>query len=325
MLVQSGEFGDAGEGGRLGGFSMNRSTSTTHTQRTDALYLEATLRRARRDEKARRSDPNLTFQPNCSRDSVSSENGRRQSTGRYRSTSEVTGISRHDLLYLDGERKRQRNIDARLDPNQRGQGELVEEYNKHWGDAARSQKFNPLLISRSEDNINRRHGRDEETRSLDGFSVATDHTGRSARSHTRRTEALYLEASLRAARKEAMREAYADQGNTYQPTIKDTPWTQTRNMVDVVSRLYNPAALQEAKQSKATNKAKYEVKDFVGKPTIKSLPVKSQQNETNAFERLHKNALVKEKTIQTKTQHVLESEKKSIHFYTSASCPKAIS
>jgi len=319
ILDQNGDFMDEWETKSLGGFSMDSSTSTTHTQRTDALYLEATLRRARRDEKARRSDPNLTFQPNCSRDNVSgggNSSNRSHSTGRYRSTSEVSGISRHDLLYLDGERKRQRNIDSRLDPNQRGTGELVGEYNKHWNDAARLQKFNPLLITKSEDNINRRHSRDEETRSLDGFSVATDHTSRSGRSHTRRTEALYLEASLRAARKEAMREAYADQGNTYQPSIKDTTWGETRSFVDVVSRLYNPAALEDSKNKKEINKHNYEIKDFIGKPMIKSssIIVKSHQKETNPFERLHKNAKVKEKTIETKTLQVLESEKKAHTF-----------
>ena len=41
----------------------------------------------------------------------------------------------------------------------------------------------------------------DEVRSLSNFSVGSDTRSHSSKSHTRRTEALYLEASLRAARK----------------------------------------------------------------------------------------------------------------------------
>lgn len=160
-----------------------------------------------------------------------------------------------------------------------------------------------------------RNSRDDDgTRSLDGFSVASDKTGKSGRSHTRRTEALYLEASLRAARKEAMREAYADQGYTHQPSIKENQWSESRSVQDVVSRLYNPAALEESKAAKEESKARYEMKDYVGKPSITDLPVKSHAHEKNAFERLHKQAGLSQSIMEKKTESFRESEKKEHTF-----------
>jgi hypothetical protein len=234
--------GGGGGGSTYGyGGRSTRSTST-HTQRTDALYLEATLRRARKEEKAAQKHPEHTFAPatntNGALPRYNDKSGRQRSAsvnnvGQYRSLSETSGVSRHDLLYLDGERKRQRNIDARFDPHQKGTGELVEMYNTKWHSSARLKNFNPNLMSKQEEQLQRRYslggggrgggsGDPHETRSLDGFSVGTDLTGVSGRSHTRRTEALYLEASLRAARKEAMREAYADHGFTFQPQVGGT-------------------------------------------------------------------------------------------------------
>ncbi len=67
-----------------------------------------------------------------------------------------------------------------------------------------------------------------------------------------------------------MREAYADQGYTYQPSIKDSgPWAAGRSLVSVVARLYNPLGLEEAKKEKAAQKVAHELRDFVGKPEIK--------------------------------------------------------
>jgi hypothetical protein len=201
---------------------------------------------------------------------------------------------------LDGERKRQRNVDARLDPAQGGTGELLGAYNRHWSAAARgnSHGTNPLLSStaaqgdrrfRPFDSRGNGHGNgngngnEPETRSLDGFSVGLSDGGGSGASgsrHTRRTEALYLEASLRAARKDAMREAYADQGFPFQPNFKDAATTKTwnpfstRSLTNVVQRLYNPAAAGEKKAGNAAKAAAFELRHFVGTPDIKKLPTK---------------------------------------------------
>lgn len=305
ILDENGDFLDEFETKSLGGFSVGGggSVTSTHTQRTDALYLEATLRRARREEKASMPPPEHTFQPLTNNspfggiaavDSNPRARARSASVGRYRSMSDVSGITRHDLLYSDGERKRQRNIDARFDPYQKGTGELMGVYNRQWSSGARGTNSNPLLVNKQEDALlkrfNRRHGGgghggggnggEHETRSLDGFSVGVSEaqSAYSGKSHTRRTEALYLEASLRAARKEAMREAHNDQGYTYQPAIKDTTGTwnkfATRSLTNVVQRLYNPAAAEEKKADKAEKSAAFEMRHFVGKPEIKKLPTK---------------------------------------------------
>lgn len=105
VLDQNGDFLDEWETKSVGGMSTNSAGgggSVTHTQRTDALYLEATLRRARREEKSRRLDPNLTFQPRLSsRENVGgASQGFDGQPGRYQSASEASGVSRHDLLYL---------------------------------------------------------------------------------------------------------------------------------------------------------------------------------------------------------------------------------
>ena len=107
------------------------------------------MRRARQEEKAHARGKEHTFQP-------ATNFGRSASLGRYHSVSEASGVSRHDLLYLDGERKRHRNLDARFDSSQRGTGELLGEYNKHWSGSARSKQFNPLLVSKQEENLARR-------------------------------------------------------------------------------------------------------------------------------------------------------------------------
>jgi hypothetical protein len=201
---------------------------------------------------------------------------------------------------LDGERKRQRNVDARLDPAQGGTGELLGAYNRHWSAAARgnSHGTNPLLStaaqgdrrfrpfdSRGHGNVNG-NGNEPETRSLDGFSVGLSDGGGSGASgsrHTRRTEALYLEASLRAARKDAMRAAYNDQGFTFQPNFKDAATTKktktwnpfsTRSLANVVQRLYNPAAAGEKKAGNAAKAAAFELRHFVGTLDIKKLATK---------------------------------------------------
>jgi hypothetical protein len=305
VLDENGDFLDEFETKSLGGFSVGGggSVTSTHTQRTDALYLEATLRRARREEKASLPPAEHTFQPLTNNspfggiaavDSNPRARARSASVGRYRSMSDVSGITRHDLLYSDGERKRQRNIDARFDPYQKGTGELMGVYNRQWSSGARGTSSNPLLVNKQEDALlkrfDRRHGGNgggngngngvHETRSLDGFSVGVSEaqSAYSGKSHTRRTEALYLEASLRAARKEAMREAHNDQGYSYQPAIKDKTGTwnkfATRSLTNVVQRLYNPAAAVEKKADRAEKSAAFEMRHFVGKPEIKKLPTK---------------------------------------------------
>ena len=62
LLDQNGDFVDDFETRSLGGFSVG-SRASTHTQRTEALYLEATLRRARKEEKATQLPAEMTFQP----------------------------------------------------------------------------------------------------------------------------------------------------------------------------------------------------------------------------------------------------------------------
>lgn len=117
-------------------------------------YLEATLRRARRDEKAAARVQEHSFQPltNSVRRSFSAA-----PIGHYYYQSEKNDLSRHEILYMDGEQKRQRNIDARLDPSQKGTGELVFELNRQWSDSSeRSKLLNPLLRSRQEDGFSRR-------------------------------------------------------------------------------------------------------------------------------------------------------------------------
>jgi hypothetical protein len=85
--------------------------------------------------------------------------------------------------------------------------------------------------------------------------------------HTKRSEALYLEASLRAARKDAMRAAHNDQGFTYQPNFKDATTTTktwnpfaTRSLTHVVQRLYNPAAAVEKQAGNAAKAAAFELR-----------------------------------------------------------------
>jgi hypothetical protein len=176
-------------------------------------------------------------------------------------------------------------------------------YNRHWSAAARgnSHGTNPLLSTTSQGDRRFRpfdsrghgngrngngNGNEPEMRSLDGFSVGLSDGGGSGASgsrHTRRTEALYLEASLRAARKDAMRAAHADQGFTYQPNFKNAAttkktktWNQfaTRSLTNVVQRLYNPAAAGEKKAGNAAKAAAFELRHFVGTPDIKKLPTK---------------------------------------------------
>ena len=249
-------------------------------------------------------------------------------------------MSRHDLLYMDGERKRQRNLDARYDPNQKGTGELVYQLNRKWSDSSRSGKLVPGLL-RQEDLRRRssslgRHSLSNqgyETRSLSDFSVGTDKTGgggggsHSGRSHTRRTEALYLESSLRAARKQAMREAYAKHGFTFQPSVKATGrWaSRAQSLNNVVSRLYDPDAILEKKAQRDQKKADHELRAFTGKPKVKGRQAsgsggavgRSRQMESDPFERLHSHAEAQKKFKQEKAARQYASERKS-HTFTPA-------
>jgi len=135
----------------------------------------------------------------------------------------------------------------------------------------------------------------DEARSLSNFSVATETLDlSSAKVHTRRTEALYLEASLRAARKvcetsalawrlviriissffsfvlqQAMCEAYANNGHTFQPSVKVTRWSQPNSLSNVVSRLYDPTAMSAKKAEKEKKQVEHELRAFTGKPEIK--------------------------------------------------------
>ena len=200
-------------------------------------YLEATLRKARFEEKAAARDNECSFQPVTN---ISRRRSLSAPTKGAKSFSEASRLSRYDLLYMDGERKRQRNIDARFDRFQKGTGELVYELNRKWSECERSKQFNPLLQSTQKAELLYRHvfaypyvsfffqtpftsvslrtssnpvqtssrvpGSSlhidkDEVRSLSNFSVGSDTRSHSSKSHTRRTEALYLEASLRAARK----------------------------------------------------------------------------------------------------------------------------
>jgi hypothetical protein len=92
------------------------------------------------------------------------------------------------LLYWDGERKRQRNVNARLDLAQGATGERLGAYHRHWSAAARGNSHgpNPLRSSTASQGDRRfqpfdsrghghgnghgnGNGNEPETRSLDGF------------------------------------------------------------------------------------------------------------------------------------------------------------
>ena len=89
--------------------------------------LKASLRRARREEKAAQVNPECSFQPALYRNSRSTdrsgyneERGRNRSRNRAYSVDRGQSQSRHELLYNDGERKRIKNLEAKNDPNQVG-------------------------------------------------------------------------------------------------------------------------------------------------------------------------------------------------------------
>ena len=117
-------------------------------------YLEATLRKARFEEKVSARDNECSFQPVTN---ISRRRSLSAPTKSAKSFSEASRLSRYDLLYMDGERKRQRNIDARFDRFQKGTGELVYELNRKWSECERSKQFNPLLQSTQEAELLYRH------------------------------------------------------------------------------------------------------------------------------------------------------------------------
>ena len=85
---------------------------------------QASLRRARREEKAAQINPECSFQPALYRNSRSTDRGSFDDRGRNRSRNRAYSVdrgqsqSRHELLYNDGERKRLKNLEAKNDPNQ---------------------------------------------------------------------------------------------------------------------------------------------------------------------------------------------------------------
>lgn len=99
------------------------------------LYLEAQVRRARQLEKQEEEDNKYSFQPQASR--IDDDGGESRtdaprplslaySSNRDRrvdpesdaySVSAPAKVSRHDLLYMDGERKRIQNLNAHYDPS----------------------------------------------------------------------------------------------------------------------------------------------------------------------------------------------------------------
>ena len=99
------------------------------------------------------------------------------------------------------------------------------------------------------------------------FSVATDTTGATTRSSTRRTEALYLEANLRQARKEQLYEMHCEQGATFQPETNShkSKWReQVTTNQDVVSRLYNPRSEKTKQRRLDRQRESAEMRGFTG-------------------------------------------------------------
>ena len=68
-----------------------------------------------------------------------------------------------------------------------------------------------------------------------------------------------------------MREAYSDQGFSFQPAIKYMgAWNRrSRSFSNVVSRLYDPSAMIVLKREKEEKHIEYELRSFTGIPKIK--------------------------------------------------------
>mmetsp|Transcript_19300 Transcript_19300/g.56157 ORF Transcript_19300/g.56157 Transcript_19300/m.56157 type:complete len:911 (-) Transcript_19300:770-3502(-) len=222
--------------------------ASTHTNRTEALYLEASLRQARREEKAAQLDSELRFKPAIKRRTSTGGAGRlaRNSTG-----SESLGGSRHEALYMDSERRRERRLQRESSDS------VVFTQNGANGDA------------------NEEGGK-----------------GKEKRSHTARTDALFLEATLRQARREAKLSQVLQDEASFKPRLKNSRWARNSADNHVVSRLYNPAKQEQAKQERERKKEEWELRAFTGRPARKSTSVVPTQrsDDVSAHERAYSNA-----------------------------------
>ena len=131
---------------------------------------------------------------------------------------------------------------------------------KNWHRSARSKAFVPGL-----DREEGEGGFESDDVSMSEFSVAAGAHEDPAPKHTRRTDALYLEAHLRQARKEQMTEHMESQGPTFQPKTKWGRGSQSNlyrspsgstvvSDRDVVDRLYDPSALEKKERILAAKK-----------------------------------------------------------------------
>lgn len=160
--------------------------------------------------------------------------------------------------------------------------------------------------------------------------------------HTGRTEALYMEGSLRQARclrfepihshlnmsqpillvvwlnrKDQLHEIYANENTTFHPktnTRKGVWGSASNSGSSVVNRLYDPNAQAKKERELARKKEEEYIKHFTGRPAVTraaSFTSQGSERDEDPFERAYRAAAQREKNLQRKIAEKEDQEKQS--------------